>query len=311
MRVVVLLICLSFGSILSEAQVTTDSVYLAVESKPIFPGCDTTLVDTELSTCSTRNLYSWVSQNLKYPPSAREANITGTVVLSFVVNIDGTVTDPKIIKSPDQSLSDEGIRLVETTKEEITWSPAIQKDQTVRYRYVLPIKFNLGYTNNKELFLVFNAWGDVEVFRGMVPARIQDKIPGKFIKNVQTFDFQKSKAVYNVIGKAHIINFKRNKLALPQELKGLKPKETHDLNFEGLKVQYISSADQLNLSMSDVNQSGRYYVHNYIGDILHQGKFKRSNGLLEKIDASSFPDGVLFVSFVQKEQFATTLAVKE
>ena len=248
---------------------------------------------------------------MKYPSDARENNKTGTVVLSFVINTDGSVSESKILKSPSKSLGDEGLRLIEQMQEEVNWSPAIRDDQPVRYRYVLPIKFKLGITNNQELFLVFNAWGDVEVFRGMVNSDIQDKIPGDFIKTVKTLDFQKSKDIYNVIGKAHIINFKRSKLALPQELKGLKPQEIQDMNFEGLKIQYVSSADQLNISMSDMNQSSTLYVHNYIGDILYQTRFKRSNGILEKIDASNFPDGVLFLSFVQKDRFATTLAVKE
>lgn len=81
--------------------------------------------------------------NLQYPKEARQSNVTGKVIVEFVVEKDGSISrkNIKILKSPHDSLSKEAIRLL---REAPKWNPGKEKGVTVRTKKVLPITFNLG-----------------------------------------------------------------------------------------------------------------------------------------------------------------------
>lgn len=82
----------------------------------------------------------WLSKNLRYPASAQESNIQGRVVCQFVVNKDGSIVEPKIIKSVDPALDKEAIRVVSSMPK---WSPGKQRGKAVRVRFTLPVTFRL------------------------------------------------------------------------------------------------------------------------------------------------------------------------
>lgn len=84
--------------------------------------------------------YKWLSEHIKYPAIAQEQGIQGIVSMQFVVEKDGTLSDIKVMRSPDPSLSQEAIRVV---KEMPKWIPARQGGKDVRSRYILPIMFRL------------------------------------------------------------------------------------------------------------------------------------------------------------------------
>jgi protein TonB len=67
-----------------------------------------------------------------------EPDTSGTVYCSFIVNIDGSLTDFKIVKGVNDNIGQEVIRLLKTIP---NWSPGILNGQKVRVRYTLPIKF--------------------------------------------------------------------------------------------------------------------------------------------------------------------------
>lgn len=82
----------------------------------------------------------WIEDNLKYPVIAREEEISGRVIVQFVVNVSGTLVDVKVMKSPDPSLSKEALRLVKAMP---SWRPAKIDGKSVRSRVQIPIKFSL------------------------------------------------------------------------------------------------------------------------------------------------------------------------
>jgi TonB family protein len=82
----------------------------------------------------------WVVRNLKYPAKAYDNKIWGTVILGFVVNRDGSVSNIVSYSSPDQSLTDEVIRVMRLSPK---WKPGKQDGEPVRVRYILPIQFQL------------------------------------------------------------------------------------------------------------------------------------------------------------------------
>jgi len=261
-----------------------------------------------------KNLLKWIFKRLRYPMIALKNKTPGQVISSFVVNKDGSVSDIQILKSSDILFSREALQLIQLLKKEITWSPAQIDGNPVRYKCILPIKFKIGTSisgkANNDMFLVFKAWGGREVFRGMVSVAIQDAIPGKYIKNIETYDIPKSKAVYNVIGSANLVHFRPKKLARPQELIDLKPIIMDNMIPKGLAARYNEKNDNLILTLGKVEKPLKLYIHNYIGEVFIQENIKKSNGHIEKIDISKAPEGVLFVSLASSDEYASVLVVK-
>ncbi len=87
--------------------------------------------------------YRYIGMNIQYPKEARTANITGKVIVEFVVEKDGNISSSniKVLKSPHKSLSEEAIRLMKAAPD---WIPGRIKGIPVRSKKVLPITFNLG-----------------------------------------------------------------------------------------------------------------------------------------------------------------------
>ena len=109
----------------SEAQ--TNKVYDKVEVMPEYPG-------------GMEALFEYMKNNVKYPEKAKEQKIEGRVVVGFIVEKDGSVTDVHIAKSIDPSLDKEAIRLVESMPK---WIPGKSNGSNVRCKYTIPITFKL------------------------------------------------------------------------------------------------------------------------------------------------------------------------
>lgn len=92
--------------------------------------------------------YDFLLRNIQYPKEARAANITGKVIVEFVIEKNGSISSKniKVLRSPHASLSHEAIRLM---KKSPPWSPGTLKGVAVRTKKVLPIAFNLGSSMNK------------------------------------------------------------------------------------------------------------------------------------------------------------------
>lgn len=85
-------------------------------------------------------LLKFLHDNLHYPEEAVKANITGKVIVKFVVEKDGTVSDPQIVRSVDRALDQEALRVIGLMPR---WNPAKVKGEPVRTYYVLPVSFSL------------------------------------------------------------------------------------------------------------------------------------------------------------------------
>ena len=86
------------------------------------------------------NVMAWLSQNIHYPSEAEANGIHGKVLVSFVVEKDGSIVDVKVVKSVDPSLDNEAVRAVRSMPR---WNPGKQNGQAVRVKYNLPITFKL------------------------------------------------------------------------------------------------------------------------------------------------------------------------
>ena len=102
-------------------------VFDVVEEMPSVPGGNGALM-------------SYLNSNTKYPVVAQENGVQGRVIISFVVERDGSISDVKVARSVDPSLDREAQRVVKSMPR---WTPGKQNGQTVRVKYTVPVVFRL------------------------------------------------------------------------------------------------------------------------------------------------------------------------
>ena len=107
--------------------VEDNTTHLIVEQVPEFPD-------------GTKAMFKWLSENVKYPPMARENGIEGTVYVGFVVWKDGTVQNIQIKRGINGVCNEEAMRVVRAMP---TWKPGRQNGKAVNVAFTLPIKFKL------------------------------------------------------------------------------------------------------------------------------------------------------------------------
>jgi TonB family protein len=106
-----------------------DSVYVQVDEMPIFKGGDAALL-------------SYIATNTKYPEEAKLKNITGKVIVRFVVGKDGSVSQVGIVEGVDPLIDAEAVRVVSTLPK--FEKPALVKGVAVSVNYMVPITFRLN-----------------------------------------------------------------------------------------------------------------------------------------------------------------------
>lgn len=85
--------------------------------------------------------YKFVGNNLKFPAAAVESNVQGSVLTSFIIERDGTLSDIKVEKKLGLGTDEEAIRVLKLSKK---WNPAKLDGKPVRVKYSMPIKFSLA-----------------------------------------------------------------------------------------------------------------------------------------------------------------------
>lgn len=110
-----------------EKKEVANKVFDVVEQMPSFPG-------------GNEALMKFLSDNVKYPVVAQENGVQGRVVVSFVVEKDGSITDVKVVRSVDPSLDKEAARVVKSMPR---WIPGKQNGAAVRVKYNVPVSFRL------------------------------------------------------------------------------------------------------------------------------------------------------------------------
>ena len=105
----------------------TGKVYYIVEQMPEFPGGLTALMN-------------YLRANIRYPATAQSAGIEGRVIVSFIVEPNGSVSNVEIVRGVDSNLDQEALRVVRQMPK---WKAGKQDGSTVRVKFHLPIKFML------------------------------------------------------------------------------------------------------------------------------------------------------------------------
>jgi protein TonB len=86
------------------------------------------------------DLGKYLGENIVYPDTARKHNIEGRVIIRFVIDRQGAIKSPKLIKGIGGGCDEEALRVVSAMP---SWKPGRQKGEPVEVYYTLPIKFTL------------------------------------------------------------------------------------------------------------------------------------------------------------------------
>ena len=89
-------------------------------------------------------LYATIANNIIYPPNARRMGIEGRVYLEFFIEVDGSLSELRVVKGIGSDCDEEAIRVVKETQKQIKWRPARHEGQPVRQKYQFSIIFRLG-----------------------------------------------------------------------------------------------------------------------------------------------------------------------
>ena len=111
----------------TENASSRDEIFQVVEEMPEYPG-------------GMSELMKYFSTNMRYPKEAQSKGIQGRVIVQFVVEKDGSITDAKVMKPVDPQLDAEALRAVNAMPK---WTPGKQRGKAVRVRYTLPVMFHL------------------------------------------------------------------------------------------------------------------------------------------------------------------------
>ena len=108
-------------------EVEQGEVFQVVEEQPMFPG-------------GMEEMMKFLQQNVKYPKEAQDQGKQGRVIVQFVVNRDGSISNDTIVRSVDPLLDAEALRVVRSMP---NWTPGKQRGKEVRVRFTLPVTFRL------------------------------------------------------------------------------------------------------------------------------------------------------------------------
>lgn len=104
-----------------------DKIYEVAEVQPEFPG-------------GMDALMMFLEENIQYPPNAQKNGIQGSVVIKFVVGLNGEITDVKIAKALDPECDKEAVRVIKMMPR---WKPAMQNNKPVKCRFSVPVRFKI------------------------------------------------------------------------------------------------------------------------------------------------------------------------
>jgi periplasmic protein TonB len=122
--------CIAFAQIPDSVVQKEDKIICQIEPRPQFPGGDQALT-------------KFIKDNLRYPEIARENNVQGKVFASFIVEIDGRLTNFKILRGLGYGCDEEAIRLLKTMPK---WVPSREFNDSTKFRrvqFTQPILFKI------------------------------------------------------------------------------------------------------------------------------------------------------------------------
>ena len=127
LSVLAILFTVNTTAMAQNKKAAIDKVYEKAEVMPEFPGGEQAMM-------------KFVAENVQYPEEAKEKEISGRVLVGFIVEKDGSVNEVKIVRGIGGGCDEEAVRVVKAMPK---WKPGKQKGKPVRVHYTLPLTFKL------------------------------------------------------------------------------------------------------------------------------------------------------------------------
>ena len=127
MSVMAVLLMVNTNAMAQNKKAANDKVLEKAEVMPEYPGGDQAMMD-------------FVAKNVQYPQEARDKEISGRVLVSFIVEKDGSITEVKVVKGIGGGCDEEAVRVVKAMPK---WKPGKDKGKPVRVSYMMPFTFKL------------------------------------------------------------------------------------------------------------------------------------------------------------------------
>lgn len=110
-----------------EEEPEEPEIFMIVEDNATFPGGDLELM-------------KFIGKKIKYPAIARENNIEGRVIVKFVVNEDGSISNAQVLRDIGGGCGDEALRVIKMMPK---WNPGKQRGKPVKVWFTMPVQFKL------------------------------------------------------------------------------------------------------------------------------------------------------------------------
>ena len=127
MSVLAILLMVNTNAMAQNKKAANDKVLEKAEVMPEFPGGEQAMMD-------------FVAKNVQYPQEARDKEISGRVLVGFIVEKDGSIGDVKVVKGIGGGCDEEAVRVVKAMPK---WKPGKDKGKPVRVSYMMPFTFKL------------------------------------------------------------------------------------------------------------------------------------------------------------------------
>lgn len=123
------------GEVIEKKGEASKEVFKVVEQMPSYPG-------------GPADLLKFLATNINYPKAAKDAGIEGMVVIQYVIEKDGSISNAKVVKGIGSGCDEEALRVVNAMP---NWTPGKQRGQVVPVQFNLPIRFKLDDKKSTEL----------------------------------------------------------------------------------------------------------------------------------------------------------------
>ena len=143
-NILILCFLLCFNVLNGQPVSDPTEIFQVVDEMPRFPGCEDLATKAEKETCARENLLAFVYDNVAYPDSAINNGIEGTVVLRFVVDKEGNISNDTILKDIGGGCGAAALQVIELMRQlPEKWIPGKQVGKPVSVYYTLPVKFRI------------------------------------------------------------------------------------------------------------------------------------------------------------------------
>lgn len=288
-------------------------VFRVVEQMPRFPGCEDMETVQEKKECADQKFLEYVYTHVRYPSEARQNGIEGIVVVQFIVEEDGSITNPEVLREPDPSLGEEALRLIHLMASETEWTPGQQRGKNVRVSYILPIKFALDKKQNEDPVLQdrtheISMDKPVFVLNGQVLGHVEWEQVNKTIKpddieSVQVFKGKSAIDKYGEVAKHGVVEI---------TTKWPKFQETN-LHLESVNLFPVPATNELHIQTT-VADAGEYKleIRNMKGQVTRQNNIHVQDGILEStMSLEGLNSGPYYLVILHRGKIFTQAFIKQ